>query len=120
MGERGKGAGMVFEFEVSAARGDPIPDGLFQPDQLLYHALAILYARYRAGFITRDRAAQDKGKLLYEWERNKKRLESADRLARWHAELRKNIEGAHEEYRKNPTAENAEKLSKTLDGILRE
>lgn len=119
MGERGKGAGMVFEFEVSAARGDPMPDGLSQPDQLLYNALAILYARYRSGFITRERAAQDKGKLLYEWERNRTRLESTDRLAKWHADLMRNIEAAQNEYRKNPSIEAADKLSKTLDGILR-
>lgn len=120
MGERGQSSGMVFEFEVNAARGDTMPDGLPVYDQLLYQAMAHLYARYRTGTITRDRAAKDKGRLLYEWEQNRKRMESAASLARWHADLRRSIEGAHEEYRRNPSMETAENLSKTLDGILRE
>lgn len=109
---------MKFQYEQQAARGDPMPDGLSQPDQLLYHSLSILYARYRAGFITRDRAAQDKGRLLYEWERNRTRFESADRLAEWHARLRREIEAAQNEYRRAPSVETAEKLSRALDGVL--
>lgn len=97
-----------------------MPDGLPVYDQLLYQAMAHLYARYRTGTITRERAAQDKGRLLYEREQNRKRLESASRLAKWHADLRRNIEKAHNEYRIKPSTETAEKLSKTLDGILRE
>lgn len=109
---------MKFQYEQQAARGDEMPDGLSQPDQLLYHSLAILYARYRAGFTTRDRAAQDKGRLLYEWERNRTRLESANHLAEWHAKLRQEIEAAQNAYRRVPSMETAENLSKVLDGVL--
>lgn len=109
---------MKFQYEQQAARGDAMPDGLTQPDQLLYQSMAILYARYMAGFITRDAAAQEKGRLLYEWERNRTRLESADRLAEWHAKLRREIEAEQNAYRRAPSMETAENLSKALDGII--
>lgn len=109
---------MKFQYEQQAARGDAMPDWLTQPDQLLYQSMAILYARYRAGFITRDAAVEEKGRLLYEWENNRARLEFAACLAEWHAKLRREIEAAQNAYRRDPSMETAEKLSKVLDGIL--
>lgn len=111
---------MKFQYEQQAARGDIMPDGLTQPDQLLYQSMAILYARYRAGFITRDAAVQEKGRLLYEWENNRARLESAGVLAEWNAKLRREIESAQNAYRRAPSMETAENLSRVLDGVLTE
>lgn len=120
MGECGQGAGIVFEFERQAMNGDPVPPGLSQVDQLFYLQLRVLYYQYRAGWITRDKGTEDKKRLFAEY---RKRLDSEqfrDDLTNWHIALRKRIEAAHAEYRKNPTPENAEKLSKAIDGISRD
>lgn len=41
-------------------------------------------------------------------------------LAKWHIKLREKIGGAQSCYRKERTLENANKLSRILDGILEE
>ena len=120
MGECNQGSGMVFEFERQAMNGDPVPHGLSQVDQLFYLQLRALYYQYRSGWITRDRGTEDKKRLLSEY---RKRLDSEkfrDDLTKWHVALRKRIEAAHAEYRKNPTPENAKKLSLAIDGISRD
>lgn len=120
MGECGQSPGMVFEFERQAMNGDPVPHGLSQVDQLFYLQLRALYYQYRAGWITRDRGTEDKKRLFAEYQ---KRLDSEkfrDDLTNWHTALRKRIEATHAEYRKNPTSDNAEKLSLAIDGISRD
>lgn len=120
MGECGQNSGMVFEFERQAMKGDQVPHGLSQVDQLLYLQLRSLYFQYRSNFITREKGAEDKKRLFAEYQ---KRLDSekfSNELVNWHISLRKRIEAAHAEYRKNPTSENAEKLSLAIDGISRD
>lgn len=120
MGERCQGAGMVFEFERQAMNGDPVPPGLSQVDQLLYLQLRALYYQYRAGWITRDRGTEDKKRLFAEYKKRVDFDKFREELIEWNVKLRKRIEAAHAEYRKNPTLENAEKLSKAIDGISRD
>ena len=120
MGECGQSPGMVFEFERQAMNGDPVPQGLSQVDQLFYLQLRALYYQYRAGWITRDKGAEDKKRLFAEY---RKRLDSEqfrDDLTNWHIALRKCIEAARAEYRKNPCEETAKKLSLAIDGISRD
>lgn len=45
--------------------------------------------------------------------------EGTERLARWYADLRKNIEAAQNRYRKERTLEAADMLSDVLDGMVR-
>lgn len=120
MGGCNQGSGMVFEFERQAMNGDPIPHGLSQVDQLLYLQLRSLYYQYRAGWLTRDRGTEDKKRLIAEYTKRLDTQKFIDDLTEWHVRLRKRIEAAHAEYRKNPTPENAEKLSKAIDGISRD
>ena len=54
---------MVFPFEREAEQGLPMPDGLDLPDQMAYQFLPSLYRDIKAGSITRDQAALDKGKM---------------------------------------------------------
>lgn len=120
MGECGQSPEMVFEFERQAMNGDPMPRGLSQVDQLLYLQLRALYYQYRAGWITRDKGTEDKKRLLAEYQ---KRLDSEkfrNDLTNWHIALRKRIEAAHADYRKNPCEETAKKLSLAIDGISRD
>lgn len=107
-----------FPWERDAMGGQPTPKGLPLTDQKAYQALASLYGRYRMGLIDRATGSIEKARILAEWDREKQIREAASKLAKWHAKLRKEIEGAQNRYRKDRTLENADKLSRALDGIL--
>ena len=111
---------MEIPYERQAMNGDPIPHGLSQVDQLLYLQLRSLYYQYRAGWLTRDRGTEDKKRMIAEYTKRLDTQKFIDDLTEWHVRLRKRIEAAHAEYRKNQTPENAEKLSKAIDGISRD
>lgn len=107
-----------FPWEREAMEGQPMPKDLFMTDQKAYQAFASLYGRYRIGLIDRAAGSAEKARVLAVWDREKWVDEAASELAKWHARLRKEIEGAQNRYRKNRTLENADKLSRALDGIL--
>lgn len=106
--------GVTLPYEKQAMRGDPMPDGLDSPDQLLYQALVILYARYRMNIILRDQAISEKKSLLDKHRVFRFRWEMGDR---W-VEVIKKTELARAEYRKNRTLENADALVKCIDGVI--
>ena len=109
---------MVFLFEKDAEQGNPMPDGLSLPDQLAYQFLVNLYDRLRRGLLTRDQAAEEKGKMIYEHSTNNNILRSYQTMGTYWAGLRKNLEAAQIAYQKNRTLENADRLSAALDGRL--
>ena len=115
MAERNKSTGMVFEFEVEAASGAPMPDGLSAADTAAYQALAHLYARYRLGHIERTSAASEKRKILRAWEAGK----NSEKLTEYHVAVTVATEWAKSAFLKNKTIENAEKLIRVLDGMER-
>lgn len=47
-----------------AAKLLPLPDGLTQPEQLLYKSLCLLYREYRGGDITNEDARAEKQELI--------------------------------------------------------
>ena len=57
------------ELERTAAKGEAMPDGLNQPEQLLFISLRTLYMEFRSGLITKEQAALEKQKLLEEHDR---------------------------------------------------
>lgn len=73
-------------FERAAAANEPMPEGLNGAEQILYQALALLYQRYRSGYIDAGYAKREKKELLmaYEaakfdlsmWEQGRRKLES--------------------------------------------
>lgn len=109
---------MVFPFEKDAEQGNPMPDGLSLPDQLAYQFLVNLYDRLRRGVITRDQAAEEKGKMTYEHSTSNNILRSYQTMGSYWAGLRKGLEAAQIAYQKNRTLENADRLSAALDGRL--
>ncbi len=109
---------MELPYERQAMQAQPMPDGLSLEDQLMYQALSILYARYKRHELTREQAAADKGRLLYEHDRRVRSAEADRRLAKWHTDLRKSIEAAQCYYRKERTIENADALSAAIDGRI--
>lgn len=110
------GTGVVLEFEKAAMKGEPMPDGLSLMDQAMFQALAALYARYRRGELDRRQASAEKGKLLYEYEKQCRVAKFYADLAAWHTELRTRIEASASAYRKERTLENADALSATING----
>lgn len=107
-----------FPWEREAMEGQPTPKSLSLTDQKAYQALASLYGRYRMGLINRPAGSSEKARILAAWDREKRMDEAESNLAKWHARLRKEIEGVQNRYRKDRTLENADKLSRALDGIL--
>lgn len=109
---------MVFPFEKDAEQGNPMPDGLSLPDQLAYQFLVNLYDRLRRGVITRDQAAEEKGKMTYQHSVSNNILNSYQIMGRYWSDMRKALEAAQIAYQKNRTLENADRLSAALDGRL--
>ena len=75
-----------------------MPDGLALCEQQAWQAMAKLYSRFRLKVITREQGHAEKGKIKYELERQLNADRSASELAQWHADLRRNIEGAQSRY----------------------
>lgn len=109
---------MVFSFEKDAEQGNPMPDGLSLPDQLAYQFLVNLYDRLRRGVITRDQAAEEKGKMTYQHSVSNNILNSYQTMGSWWAGMHKALEAAQIAYQKDRTLENADRLSAALDGRL--
>lgn len=112
MSEDKNSTGVVLPWEKQAQRGDEMPDGLEYPDQVLYQALAYLYARYRMKAITREQASIEKKKLLDEYELYKFR----DSLEKEWVEIIRITELARAAFRKNPSVENGWDLIKIIEG----
>lgn len=102
---------MEFEFERQAMDGKPLPQGLDIADSCLYIALKNLYAMYRNKLISRKDATEEKKRLVYNWETDKSKI---DFLNRDSEALRDKIGAASEDYKNNPSIENADKLYAAL------
>ena len=59
------------QIERMAMRGEPLPDDLSSPDQLLYLSFRSLYREYQHRFISRDQASLEKQKILAQHELSK-------------------------------------------------
>ncbi len=106
---------MKYVWEQEAKRQAPMPDGLPIADQAAYQALALLAARYKIGAVGADQAKKER----IEIDRAYGYRSSGDRLVDWTVGLRKRIEAAQANYRKDRTIENADVLSNTIDGFER-
>ena len=107
--------GIVLPWEQQAIRGEEMPDGLRYAEQILYLCLRMLYAQKKLGIIDRDTAILEKKKLLDEYQCYDFQQKMGDE---WVAVI-KETELARAEFRKNPTAENAEALVEIIEGRRR-
>lgn len=106
---------MVFEpeaIEKLAMKGEPMPDSMEYPEQVLFQSFALLYARYREKHITRDDAKAEKSKILDEYQAYRQNWKMADE---W-CEIIRLTELARAEFRKDPTIDNAWKLVNIIEG----
>lgn len=104
----------AFEWEQAAMRGDPMPDGLPLEEQLAFQALAHLYARFRLHKITREAGREEKGKILSELERNRRRVHTQENLVRCSVEMVRAVESAANTYAGERTVEHADRLYEAL------
>ena len=104
--------GITLPWEKQAMRGDEMPTGLEYPDQVLYQALSLLYARYRMKDITREQASKEKIKLLDEY----KQYQYVEQMGKEWVQVIKDTEIARAEFRKNPSIENAWNLIHVIEG----
>lgn len=98
---------MEFEFERQAMRNEPCPKRLDVVDTATYMALRYLYAMYKRGLISREKATAEKETIVFNWKTDKSKLEFLNRES---DALKNKIGFASAEYAKEPTIENAEKL----------
>ena len=109
---------MVFPYEKEAANGDQIPDGLSLVDQVAFRFLRSMYRDIRTGVQTREQAIEEKGKMTYQYDKEKRSMEHWSKMGSYWAEKYSRVEAAQSAYKKNRTLENADALSAALDGRL--
>lgn len=105
---------MEFEFERQAMRNEPCPKWLDVVDTYVYMSLKYLYAAYRCGLISREKAAEEKKTIIFNSRPAKSKLEFLDRENDY---LKKKIGLAAEAYLKERTLENADRLYKAIYNI---
>ena len=96
-----------FDFERDAMAGKPCPKKMNIVDTCVYISLKNLYAMYKAGLISRKDAQEEKKTLIYNSTMWYSMLEFLDRENK---SVAQKMSATAEEYRKNPTIENAEKF----------
>lgn len=98
---------MVFDFERLAMAGEPVPKDLDIADACLYMGLKYLYAMHKARLMDRKTATEEKRNLVFCHQKIKSQIEFLNRESE---ALRARIHEASENYKKNRTLENADKL----------
>lgn len=108
---------MVSELERAAMNGEPMPEGLGQIDQRYYQGLALLYARFRGGYVTREAGSTEK-KLLQKARDDALRAQRFGEQCMDHAiTLWREVEGAANQYARERTLEHADGLYQAVYGV---
>ncbi len=93
-------------------------DDILNPFESLYfHNMAILYEKARMKMCSKEQAAEIKGHLRHEIQNEANDYEFQLKLLDNAAYRYKETELARNEYRKNRTLENADKLMAAFDGV---
>lgn len=106
---------MIFPWENKAKRCESMPDGLKQSEQLAYQSIALLAARYRLGGLSDEQAVADRKKI------DKRYLIDAanEGYIQWTVDVRRRVEMAVNQFRREPSIENANVMADVLDGFVR-
>lgn len=95
------------ELERQAMRNQPLPRKIDIADSCAYEAFRYLYLMYHAGMISKEKASEEKQRIIYNWVTAKSMVIA---LYEGSEIVRQHIGDASENYRKNPTIENADKM----------
>ena len=108
---------MEMPYERLAMRGDPMPANLCQEDQTCFQGLAFLYARYYAGYISREAGEVEARLIRMRCEEAKKKAVFGEKCQQHSVRLWRAIEQASNNYQKNRTLENADQLITAIYGV---
>lgn len=97
--------------ERHAMHGDPMPEGLTQPEQLLFQSFRCLYIAYHAGKIDREQAQIEKKALLARFTDNQR----WNQIYRNTCDIRVKLAGYSKEVEAG-TCERCKKLMRIFDG----
>lgn len=121
-GERGRktdGTNRLGEDEILRRAGQDVdlPDTASAADRALHATVRLLYWQHKAGYLSVEEGKRLKQRAIVRYRDNVKTQEWATRQQLYIAELWKRVENAANEYRKNRTVENADKLMEALYGM---
>lgn len=107
----------VDEITVAAAQ-DLLPsEKLSLAENLLWYRLRDLYQGFAKGAVSKDKAAEEKKKVLKQFESDRQTEATAKRYGDFHASLWRGIESAANNYHENKTIENADKFVEAVYGV---
>ena len=94
------------EIIALAAKGGPLPDGLDPADTFLFMSLRSLYLQAKHSNISKEQGAKEKASILKQHEK----MKSWTRVVEEHRRKEQEFEGAWNDFAKDPSLENADKL----------
>lgn len=86
-------------------------------EQSAYLALRYLYRLYQMGGISKEEAGKTKAHITRRYEQDRLREEQLDSTIKAFADVVKRTATANENYRKERTLDNADKLCMAIDGV---
>ena len=87
-------------------------------EQSAYLALRYLYRLYQTGGISKEEAGTTKAQITRRYEQDRLREEQLDSTIKAFADVVKRTAIANENYRKNRTLDNADRLCEAIDGVI--
>ena len=87
-------------------------------EQSAYLALRYLYRLYQTGGISKEEAGKTKAQITRRYEQDRLREEQLDSTIKAFADVVKRTAIANENYRKNRTLDNADRLCEAIDGVM--
>ena len=87
-------------------------------EQSAYLALRYLYRLYQTGGISKEEAGKTKAQITRRYEQDRLREEQLDGTIKAFADVVKRTAIANENYRKDRTLDNADRLCEAIDGVI--
>ena len=87
-------------------------------EQSAYLALRYLYRLYQTGGISKEEAGKTKAQITRRYEQDRLREQQLDSTIKAFSDVVKRTAIANENYRKNRTLDNADRLCEAIDGVI--
>ena len=87
-------------------------------EQSAYLALRYLYRLYQTGGISKEEAGKTKAQITRRYEQDRLREQQLDSTIKAFADVVKRTATANENYRKERTLDNADRLCEAIDGVI--
>lgn len=119
MTEQAEKKTVEFPWERAALYGEALPEGLNLEEQLAFLSLRHLAAAFRLKMVSQEQAAEEKRKILGEYQRREEAEAFRRQVDAYHVKLTQATERAKAACLKDPTPENLRRLVRIMDGIER-